>query len=235
MAETKKTILTVISHPDDEVLICGGTMGKHVQNGDDVHVLILGEGMTSRADNREAGLKEYNLKTLNRATEEAMAVLGVQNLYTESLPDNRFDEVALLDIVKVVERILADVHPQIIYTHHSRDLNIDHGCTFQAVLTACRPQPGRAVREIYSGEIPSSTEWAEANSHRAFIPNMFVDISETVDLKLKAMACYKTELREWPHTRSLKAIEHLARWRGATVGVEAAEAFETVRRIVTQV
>jgi len=236
MADSKKKIiLVVVSHPDDEVLACGGTMAKHIQNDDDVHVLILGEGMTSRAETRQVGLKEYDLKTLNKTTEDAMATLGVNRVYTEQLPDNRFDEVALLDITKIVERVLADVHPQIIYTHHSRDLNIDHGQTFRAVMTACRPQPGRSVQEIYSGEIPSSTEWAESNPHRAFVPNMFVDISDTLELKLKAMACYKTELREWPHTRSLKAIEHLARWRGATVGFEAAEAFVTIRRLVSMV
>ena len=232
MPESKDTILVVVSHPDDEVLGCGGTMAKHVQRGDDVHVLILGEGMTSRADSREAGLKEYDLRTLNKATEEAMKILGVRQVYTEILPDNRFDEVALLDIVKILERTLADVHPHIIYTHHSGDLNIDHRRTFQAVLTACRPQPGRSVREIFSCEVISSTEWSDPSPDRAFIPNTFIDISDTLELKLEAMSCYKTELREWPHTRSLKAIEHLARWRGATVGVEAAEGFVQVRRIV---
>lgn len=232
MSESKDTVLVVVSHPDDEVLGCGGTMAKHIQHGDDVHVLILGEGMTSRADSREAGLKEYDIRTLNKATEEAMQVLGVHHIYSEILPDNRFDEVALLDIVKIVERVLADVHPQIIYTHYSGDLNIDHRRTFQAVLTACRPQPGRSVREIFSCEVLSSTEWAEPRPDQAFIPNTFVDISDTLELKMKAMASYKTELREWPHTRSLKAIEHLARWRGTCVGVEAAEGFMQIRRIV---
>lgn len=232
MAEISNTVLVVVAHPDDEVLSCGGAMAKHVQCGDEVHVLILGEGMTSRADTREVGLREFDLRTLNTSTAEALNILGVQHLYNELLPDNRFDEVALLDIVKIVERFLADIHPQIIYTHHSGDLNIDHRRTFQAVLTACRPQPGRSVRAVYSGENPSSTEWVEPKPDQVFIPNTFVDISDTLELKLKAMACYRTELREWPHTRSLRAIEHLARWRGATVGLEAAEGFVQVRHIV---
>jgi LmbE family N-acetylglucosaminyl deacetylase len=229
--EGRKVVLVVVAHPDDEVLGCGGTMAKHVQRGDDVHVFILGEGMTSRAETREAGLKESDLALLKAATEAALGILGVKFFSSEYLPDNRFDEVALLDIVKLVERRVADVHPHIIYTHHAGDLNIDHSLTFQAVMTACRPQPGRAVRAIYSFEQPSSTEWADPRPDRAFVPNTFADITETLDLKLEAMACYRTEIRDWPHPRSLKAIEHLARWRGATVGVEAAEAFALIRRI----
>lgn len=224
-------VLVLAAHPDDEVLGCGGTMAKHVQRGDDVHVFILGEGMTARAENRAAGLAERNLESLRAATDAALGVLGVKSLSSECLPDNRFDELPLLDIVKLVERRVADVNPDIIYTHHAGDLNIDHRCTFQAMVTACRPQPGLSVRAIYSFEQPSSTEWAAPRPEHAFVPNTFVDITDTLDLKLKAMACYQSEIRAWPHPRSLKAIEHLARWRGATVGLEAAEAFALVRRI----
>lgn len=232
MAKNKEVVLVAVAHPDDEVLGCGGTISRLTKRGDDVHVHILGEGMTSRADSRQTGLRESDLRTLNASTDAAMEILGVKHVYRSGLPDNRFDEMALLDIVKIVERTVVDIHPQIIYTHHANDLNIDHRTTFQAVLTACRPEPGKYVREIYSFEQPAATEWAAPLAQNAFMPNTFVDIRETLQSKLKAMTCYHTELRQWPHTRSLEAIEHLARWRGACVGMEAAEAFVQIRHLV---
>lgn len=225
-----RKVLVVAAHPDDEVLGCGGTLARHVQQGDNVHVLILGEGVMSRYDGRRKA-KNADLERLRRATADAMKILGVQHLTFEAFSDNSFDRMALLDIVKAVERVKNKVHPHIVYTHHGGDLNIDHRLTLQAVLAACRPQPDDPVKELHAFEVVSSTEWADP-SMDIFSPTMFVDISATLPQKLRAMACYETELRNWPHPRSLKAIEHLARWRGASVGCEAAEGFRVIRSIL---
>lgn len=226
----RQSILVVSAHPDDEVLGCGGTLARHIQRGDEVHVLILGEGMVARYNTRQAGLEHGNLDRLRSAAARAIKTLGVQNVTFESFPDNSFDRVPLLDIVKVVERIKASLQPQVVYTHHGGDLNVDHRLTLQAVVTACRPQPGDSVRELYAFEVVSSTEWAGPLAS-AFTPTVFVDISGTLNQKLSAMACYETELRNWPHPRSLKAIEYLARWRGASVGCDAAESFQLIRAV----
>ena len=223
-------VLVAAAHPDDEILGCGGTIALHAAQGAAVHVLILGEGMTSRGHSRPAGLQAGDLEGLRRSAREAASVLGVQNTLFHDFPDNRFDTVPLLEIVKVIEKVVADVRPTTVYTHHPGDLNVDHGRTCAAVLAACRPLPGASVRCLYAFEVPSSTEWTGPVGD-PFQPTLFVDIGRTLDLKLRAMACYQTELRDWPHPRSLKAIEHLARWRGATAGREAAEAFAVLREV----
>ena len=118
------------------------------------------------------------------------------------------------------------------YTHHHGDLNIDHQITHQAVLTACRPYPDQSVKKIYCFEVPSSTEWQSPSVDTVFIPNTFVDISVTLSLKLDALRAYESEMRPWPHSRSIKAVEHLVRWHGASMGMEAAEAFVLVRELI---
>ena len=116
-------------------------------------------------------------------------------------------------------------------THFAKDLNIDHRVTHEAVITACRPQPGQSVERMLSFEVPSSTEWQSPGVEYPFVPNWFEEISGTLALKMKALKAYKSEMRQWPHVRSLQAVEHLARWRGASVGVEAAEAFMLIRNV----
>lgn len=142
------------------------------------------------------------------------------------------DGVDLLDVVKHVEELIASIDPRIIYTHHIGDVNIDHMMTQRAVLTACRPLPGSNVETILAFETVSSTEWMPPASGSAFAPNWFVDITDMLDKKLEALGAYESEMRDWPHPRSLKAVEHLARWRGASAGVEAAEAFVLLRQVV---
>ena len=141
------------------------------------------------------------------------------------------DSIDLLDVVKEVEKKNEELKPDVVVTHHGGDLNIDHRIIHQAVITACRPQPGQTVKRILSFEVPSSTEWQSPSSGNPFVPNWFEDISDTLELKIKALEAYESEMRKWPHARSIKALEHLARWRGASVGAEAAEAFMLVREI----
>ncbi|MDV2583342.1 PIG-L deacetylase family protein [Alkalibacillus haloalkaliphilus] len=227
-----RSILVIAAHPDDEVLGCGGTMAKHAQNGDRVYSAILAEGITSRDKSRSREKHTEQLSELGQAAHKANNVLGVQSLKLFDFPDNRMDSLDRLDIVKVVEDLIDQVKPDIVYTHHSGDVNIDHRRIHEAVITACRPIPGNhLVKQVLFFEVASSTEWMTPNSAPSFHPNWYVDISETLQLKLDSLNAYEYEMREWPHARSVKALEHLAKWRGANIGVEAAEAFILGRNI----
>jgi LmbE family N-acetylglucosaminyl deacetylase len=223
-------VLVVAAHPDDEVLGCGATAARLVAEGDDVHFAILGEGMTSRHAAREDADSEQ-LATLHRQAHSAAGKLGVKSVVMHRLPDNRLDQVPLLDVVKVVEELVERLKPEVIYTHHGGDLNVDHGVIHRAVLTATRPVAGQPVREIYAFEVPSSTEWAFQRLEPAFRPNVFVDVTRTLEAKIAAMECYGTEVRKFPHPRSSEVLRAIAvRW-GSVVGCGAAEAFELVRSI----
>lgn len=224
-------VLVVAAHPDDEVLGAGGTIARWSAAGRAVAILILGEGSTSRADTR-AGGDAATVTKLVDASEVAAGRLGASRPRHGGLPDNRFDGLELLDIVKLVEREIGSVAPTTVLTHHAGDLNVDHRLTAQAVLTATRPQPGCPVRTVLSFEVPSSTEWAFGAVEPRFTPSVFVDISTSLERKVHALEAYEDELRPAPHARSISAIRALAEHRGATVGVAAAEAFELVRSVV---
>ena len=223
-----ESILIVVAHPDDEVLGCGGAIAKHCKNGDDVSILFLSDGVGSRDESN------FDEKVLLRQKDAKMACseLGVENLRFESFPDNRLDHTPVLDIVKIIENEISKYKPSLIYTHHSGDVNIDNRCVHNAVVTACRPQPGFSEKKLLFFETLSSTEWMPSRSMKTFIPNFFIDISEYLTIKQKAMSLYESELRVFPHPRSIKSIEHLASWRGSMIGVNAAEAFEVGRIIV---
>ena len=227
----KKIILVVAAHPDDEVLGCGGSMAKWSKNGNDIHVLIMAEGATSRDEKRNRNAKKKELTNLSKSARKAGEILGVQSVNLLDYPDNRMDSVDFLEVVKSLEKYIRKYKPNVVVTHFANDLNIDHNIIHQAVVTACRPKPGFHVKRILSFEVPSATEWQSPLSQPNFVPNWFEDISDTLELKDKALDAYKNEMREWPHTRSIKAVEHLARWRGASAGCEAAESFMLVRNI----
>ena len=226
-------ILVVVAHPDDEILGCGATMARLSEEGNEIHILILGEGITSRQDIREPEAAESELHKLHLHVREAASIVGAKSSQVLNFPDNRFDSVALLDIIKAVEKKKEEISPEIVLTHHAGDLNIDHQRTFQAVLTACRPIQGETVKEIYAFEVPSSTEWQAQTSENAFLPTQYVAIKEKhLDTKVAAMQVYASECREYPHPRSPEALRLLAKWSGVNVGMLYAEAFEVIRRIV---
>ncbi|MDD2367118.1 MAG: PIG-L family deacetylase [Desulfuromonadaceae bacterium] len=229
-----KKVLVVAAHPDDEVLGCGGTIARHTNTGDEVHVIILAEGITSRDKVRMREDRNGELSELAKAAHTANEILGVKSLTIHNLPDNRLDSVDLLDLVKLVEGCIQTIKPDILYTHHVGDVNIDHRRIHEAVVTATRPQPGQTVKTLLFFEVQSSTEWQPPGSAQAFVPNWFIDISLTLELKMKALTVYETEMRLWPHSRSCRAVEHLARWRGAIVGCQAAEAFILGRQIIAE-
>jgi len=223
-------VLIIASHPDDEVLGCGATIARHAARGDVVHTLILAEGVTSRVGVADAA-QQRRLAALHKAAGRANACLGVKKVELLGFPDNRMDSVDRLDVTQAIEARVAKFRPRVVYTHHPGDLNIDHQITHEAVAAACRPLPGQTVEKVLCFEVPSSTEWRFAGSGPAFAPNWFVDVSAHLDTKLAALREYKAEMRAWPHPRSYKAVTHLARWRGASVGVEAAEAFVLARMV----
>jgi len=223
--------LVIAAHPDDEVLGCGGTIARMADEGWQVHVLILAEGATSRAGKRDRSQHLEELSELERCARAAAAILGVHEVELDTFPDNRMDSVDLLEVIKRVESQVARIQPSRVLTHHIGDVNIDHVVIHQAVAAACRPLPGACVKEVLYFEVASSTEWRHARSLPPFAPNLFVDISTTLDRKLRALEAYASEMRPFPHARSVRALEHLARWRGATVGCDAAEAFEIGRKV----
>lgn len=226
------TALVIAAHPDDEVLGCGATMARLAAEGWDVHVLIVAEGATSRSAMRNPAMHELELSDLAKCAEAANHILGSASLKLHSLPDNRMDGVDLLDIVKVVEAEIDRHKPRLVLTHHAGDVNIDHRVLHDAVIAACRPQPRHSVKNLLFFEVPSSTEWRPAASGMYFAPNYFYDVTDYMAQKLEALRAYGPEMRSFPHPRSIEAAEHLARWRGATVGCSAAEAFMLGRSVV---
>jgi LmbE family N-acetylglucosaminyl deacetylase len=191
----------------------------------------LAEGATSRDRIRNRDGRVNDLNELVQAAYKAGEVLGLSSLHLNQFPDNRMDSVELLDVIKCLEEHFERVCPTIIYTHHLGDLNIDHQITHKAVNTACRPAPHQTVQTLLFFEVPSSTEWQIPDKSAAFAPNWYVDISNILDRKREALFAYSAEMQPWPHARSVEAVEHLARWRGSNIGVEAAEGFMLGRRI----
>ena len=226
-----KSILVVAAHPDDEVLGCGGTIARHADAGDQVQVLIVAEGATSRQQHRDRSQATDELSALAQAAQQAGAILGAQGVELLGLPDNRLDSLDRLDLIKRIEECIAHHQPQVVYVHHAGDVNVDHRRLHEAVVTSCRPTPGQLVRRLLSFEVASSTEWQPPGSAPPFQPNWFVDISSQWPRKREALEAYASEMRPWPHARSIEVLEHLARWRGAQVGVEAAEAFCLLRQL----
>jgi LmbE family N-acetylglucosaminyl deacetylase len=223
-----KNVLVVAAHPDDEILGCGATMARHAAEGDRVTVLLMADGVGARnPENASAALAQRQ-----NAARKANKILGLENVTLLTYPDNRMDTVALLDIVQDVEKLIRQCAPEIVYTHHSGDVNIDHRLVSEAVVVASRSTPGFSVRQLLFFETASSTEWRPPVSGMSFAPNYFVNVSNYLALKLQALEVYSEELRAFPHPRSKTAIAHLAAWRGATVGVDAAEAFELARAII---
>lgn len=221
-----KNVLVVAAHPDDEVLGCGATIAKHTANGDRVWVLILGEGIASRKK-LSPSQKRKGTELLRSSARSAKRILGVERIILKNFSDNQFDSIPLLKIIHTIEGVIDDFRPTIIYTHHFGDVNIDHQLTKKAVDAAARPTDSSCVDKVLSFEIPSSTEW-NFSRENIFKPNVFVDVSGNFVKKIQAMQAYESELRKFPHPRSLEYIEALAKVRGGNVGYKKAEAFELV-------
>ncbi|MGW2571416.1 PIG-L deacetylase family protein [Streptomyces sp. NPDC001537] len=217
------TVLVLAAHPDDELLGAGGTLARHVRDGDAVHALVLTEGASSRY--RE-GLAEDLAKSAQRSAQ----VLGLASLELWSLPDQRLDTLPLIDVVQQVETVVDALRPDLVYTHFPGDVNSDHGVVARAAWTACRPYVLPGLRRFAVFETPSSTEWAWSTDD-AFTPSLYADVTRTLQVKLEAMSCYETELRDHPHPRSLRALQERAAYWGSRVGRPAAEPFQVLREM----
>ena len=228
-----KKIMIVVAHPDDELLGLGATINKLVNNFKSIiKVVILGEGITSRSTIRDVKQFESELLIHKNNIQIAKNILGYQLLEVYDFPDNRFDSVPLIDLIKVIEKEKNKFNPEIIFTHHGGDLNIDHQRTFEAVMTACRPMESECMKKIITFETPSGTEWRANSDPRHFLPNFFIEVElNQVKAKIEAMESYEFEARKFPHPRSPEALEILAKRWGIVVGKQFAEAFQIIRII----
>lgn len=214
-----RRILVIAAHPDDEVLGCGGTMALHARAGDEVSVIITCTGRSADASSNGIAQQSY--------TQRAMDALGVRDFRLLGFPDQRLDTLPLTEIITPLEQVVRELQPSIVYCQYGGDVNRDHEILFKAILVATRPLE-QFIDAIYAFDTASSTEWAYP---RSFVPDTWMDISAALDAKLEAMSCYESELRDYPHPRSLEALRHRAEAFGNQCCMKAAEVFMTVRRI----
>jgi len=222
-----KRILVIAAHPDDEVLGCGGTLARFADEGAEIHVAILANGITSRIGvpaNEAADL----LKVHHERARKAGALLGAKDVRVLGFGDQKLDAIPLLDVTHAIETEVARIGPDAIFTQHGGDLNMDHVVAFRATLTATRPMRGRALQAVFAYPVASSTEWAFGRFEPRFTPDVFSDISSTLERKIEAMEIYESEARAFPHPRSPEALRAAAAHWGSAVGVMAAEPFETI-------
>ena len=229
----QQRVMVCEAHPDDELLGLGGSINKLVNDyGCIIKVVILGEGLTSREDNRNVEKFKSDLIQHKSNIKLAQKELGYQELSVYDFPDNRFDTVPLLDLIKVIEKEKDQFKPDLIFTHHGGDVNIDHKLTFDAVITACRPLESESVKSIITFETLSGTEWIPSSDPKKFNPNFYFSLSkQNLESKIKAMECYEFEKRDYPHPRSSKAILNRAEMWGISIGNSFAEAFQVIRSI----
>lgn len=224
-----KKILVIAAHPDDEVLGLGGTIARHTQQQNQVSVLFLTDGVTARHNVTEPQ---------KAAARKACKILGVEDVYFANLPDQHLDSLALIDIIKPIANLIKELCPEIVYTHHRGDANQDHRRIFEATLVAVRPFDGNPVSQVLCYEVGSSTEWGPPFTEWSFCPNIYVDISTTLEAKMDAVEAYRdtfqSELKPFPHPRSPEAVRIYAQHRGVNVGMQAAEAFVLVRQLVKE-
>ena len=222
----KNKVLIVVAHTDDETIGMGGTIKKHINQGDEVFVISMTDGIGAR----DFFVKEDILKRVD-SSNLASEILGFNWLERFNFKDNMLDNEPLLEIIKSIEKSKNIIQPNLVYSHSGGDLNIDHRILVNAVLTAFRPEPNQSCKEIRLFEISSATDFGNEYITGKFIPNLFIDISSTWDDKEKALLAYKDELRVFPHSRSLEGIKNLAKLRGNQVGLKMAEAFQVIRKI----
>lgn|SRR3990167_6525501 len=227
-----KKILIIAAHPDDDVLGCGGYIAKCIQQNSRVMILFVGEGSTCRfsSDKINSPEAQQAIQQRQHCSIQSLTILGVTEYLFGNFPCGRFDQVPLLDMGKKIEKIIHDFQPDAIFTHHEFDVNRDHQIVFQATLQATRPSAQNNVPFLFSYEVLSSTEWRFTNS---FKPNFFVNIEETVNIKICALEAYATEIKSYPFPRSQEGIKVLAQYRGMQVGYLFAEAFQLIRGYIT--
>ena len=222
-------ILVIAAHPDDEVLGLGGTIAKKVAQGAEVALLIVTDGSTSQYASSE-NLGEI-IENKKKETADCAGLLGISKIYYGNLPDMKLDAVSHTEINAVIEKVVDDFCPTVIYTHFRGDVNRDHTCVYESTLVSSRPVPGQCVKKIFMYSVPSSTEWNAQFCDTAFVPNWYEDISDYAEVKYNAFSCYRTEMRQYPHPRSVEYLRAADKIEGLKVGLSVAESFVLVRCI----
>ena len=220
----RTTVAVIGAHPDDELLGAGGTLARHVLAGDEVHAIVVADGAGSR-------YPAELISTLGKQAQRAAEVIGFTSLELLSLPDQRLDTIPMIELTQRLEGALGAIGPDIVYTHFPEDVNADHGLVARCAWTACRPYSQPKVRRFAVFETPSSTEWAWPMPATELRPNLFVDVTDTLETKIAAMECYETELRDYPHPRSARALRERAAYWGSHIGRPAAEPFMVLREV----
>ena len=233
-------ILVIAAHPDDEVLGLGGTIKKLSKNGNNVKIVIMATGIKARRSKNYSNCEKYEIdekisndldsqiQLLRKESIKSSKILGAKSINFLNFPDNEMDTVSLLEVTKSIEKIIRDFKPEVVYTHTNFDVNIDHRICNQATLVATRPQAKNKVKQVISYEVPSSTEWYFPSS---FSPNVFVNISNEINAKKNALKCYSNEIQNFPHPRSIEAMDAISKKWGSVSGFKYAEAFYLLRRL----
>jgi LmbE family N-acetylglucosaminyl deacetylase len=222
----KNIILVIAPHADDEVIGCGATMAKHIRNSDDVYVIIA----TNASEGAPELFTQKQIELVRKEALKAHEFLGVKKTYFLEFPAPALNAFPEYKISLELSSLLEKIKPNIIYIPHPGDIHQDHKAIYRSSLVAARPQGNYSIKEIYCYETLSETDWTPIQE-KSFVPNIFVDVTEVFDFKIKAMTCFQSQLKSFPHPRSLEAFESLAKYRGATIGVERAESF-VLERII---
>jgi LmbE family N-acetylglucosaminyl deacetylase len=225
-----KKVLVIAAHHDDEVYGMGGTIAKLGSESNEIHTLILTDGCTSQYRNNPK-LGEI-IKCKQREALKANLLLGVKQVHFGNLPDMKLDTLAHIAINEVIEDAINTIRPDIVYTHFYGDVNLDHQMVYQSTLVATRPMPDQCVKELYCYSVPSSTEWTPNLPNTTFFANVFCDISDYVDLKIKAIEAYQTEIRPYPHPRSVEYMKQLNLGIGLKNGTGFSEEFMLLRKLI---
>lgn len=223
----KKNLLIIAPHCDDEILGCGGIISKNVKMGNLVYVAIVGNGNIGAPELFKAeGTKKVRSEAL-----EAHNLIGVKETFFLDFPAPRLDTVPSYKISLAIEKIIRQYKISDLYLPHRGDIHKDHRIAYEAALVSARPINDNPVRNIFAYETLSETEWAAPFSDDAFIPQFYVDISDTLEDKLNAFRCFETQMKTAPHPRSIDSIKNLAKYRGSNISMDAAEAFMVIRMI----
>lgn len=214
----EQRVLVIAPHNDDEVLGVGGTIKKMSDEGNDVYVCEVTKGI--------------HFNEIQKEARKAHRILGVKETFFLDQPVCMLKTTPQLELNSKISEIIKYIEPTMVFIPFIGDMHVDHREVTESAMVALRPIGEYSVGEIYMYETLSETGWNLPTFDRTFVPNTWIDITEFFSTKIDAMACYKSQLFEYPHPRSKKAIKALAQYRGSTIGVCYAESFMLVRKVM---
>jgi LmbE family N-acetylglucosaminyl deacetylase len=219
-------VLAIAPHPDDETLGCGATLLKHKAAGDHLFWLIATRG-------HEPRWSQDLLARKDKEIDKVAAAYGFDNVFRLGFPTIRMDAVPLEELIEAIQKPILEAKPDCVFVNHFGDVHSDHRQVFEATMSVLKPfySNRHGVRQVLSYEVPSSTDAMPANPARSFVPNVFRDVTEFIERKLEIMSLFETEVQPYPLPRAAESIRALARYRGATIGTEYAEAFALIREV----